>query len=182
MEYASFLAPMSPRLSLLCALVWACCWFLLRPLPGQGQVPYLVKDIAPGSQGVDPTIWGRAADTFVTLGSRVLYANRDQVWATDGTAAGTVQLAELPCGDCNGVAFLGTLGNLELFAQQDVTGASLWRTDGTSAGTIKLAGIGIVVFQSFVVLDGRLFFREAGARSARRRGGGTLDRGRTSSC
>jgi ELWxxDGT repeat protein len=150
---------MRRRLSAVCASCLACCWFLVLPLPGQGQtqIPYLVKDIAPGNQGVDPLVWGPAADSFVTLGSRVLYANRDQVWATDGTAAGTVQLAELPCGDCNGVAFLGTLGNLELFAQQG-SGASLWRTDGTRAGTFKLASIGIVVFQSFVVLDGRLFF------------------------
>jgi hypothetical protein len=79
----------------------------------------------------------------VTLGNRVLYANRDQVWVTDGTAAGTVQLADLPCLDCNGVAFLGKLGNLELFAQQEVSGASLWRTDGTRGGTIKLAGVGL---------------------------------------
>jgi ELWxxDGT repeat protein len=148
------------RLAVLCACLWACCGFLAQPLPGQGQdrIPYLVKDIAPGSQGVDPLIWGPVADTFVTLGNRVLYANQDQVWVTDGTAAGTLQLAELPCYSCNGVAFLGTLGNLELFAQQQGSGASLWRTDGTRAGTFKLAGIGFNDTLSVVTLGGQLFF------------------------
>jgi len=153
------------RLPVLAACCLACCWLLVRPLPGQGQdqVPYLVKDIDPGNRGVDPIFDGLAADSFVTLGSRVLYANRDQVWATDGTAAGTVQLAELPCNDCNGVAFLGALGNLELFAQQVGNGASLWRTDGTRAGTVKLAGIGFAGRQSFVVLRGQLFFEGCAA-------------------
>jgi ELWxxDGT repeat protein len=148
------------RLSVLCACCWACCWFLVLPLPGLGQdqVPYLVKDIAPESRGIDPVFDGLAADSFVTLGNLVLYANRDQVWVTDGTAAGTVQLADLPCLDCNGVAFLGTLGKLALFAQEEVSGASLWRTDGTRAGTIKLASIGLAGNQSIAALGGRLFF------------------------
>ncbi|HVT60378.1 MAG TPA: ELWxxDGT repeat protein [Thermoanaerobaculia bacterium] len=131
-----------------------CCWVLATPLQagGQNQIPYLVKDLAPGVV----TSSDLAADQFLTLGDRVLFANAHQVWATDGTAAGTVQLAELPCRDPNCITFLATMGRLAFFGQDHPLPGSLWRTDGTRAGTSRLASI--VSLRSFVVLGRQLFF------------------------
>jgi hypothetical protein len=57
----------------------------------QDQVPYLVKDLTPG---VDLSLQS-AANQFVVLGNRVLFANQQQAWATDGAAAGTVRMTNL---------------------------------------------------------------------------------------
>jgi ELWxxDGT repeat protein len=143
---------------------WLCAWALLVPaLPAQAedQVPYLVKDLTPGVEtGVES-----AASEFVVLGNRVLFANTDQVWGTDGTAAGTVQLADVSCNDCDGVSFVATLGGLAFFAQEQVDGATLWRTDGTRGGTVAVASLGAVPTLTFVVLGGKLFFSGCAAGS-----------------
>jgi ELWxxDGT repeat protein len=140
-----------------CALFFWLCWLALTPpLQAQveDQVPYLVKDITPGT---DPSLQ-TAARQFVVLENRVVFANTSQVWATDGTAAGTVQLAELPCDDCNGVSFVAILGAQAFFTQEQNESA-LWRTDGTRAGTVRLASLPDFPLQSsFAVLGGKLFF------------------------
>jgi ELWxxDGT repeat protein len=135
---------------------WLCWWASLaspQQAWAQDQIPYLVKDLTPG---VDASL-GYAANQFVVLGNRVLFANLAQVWATDGTAAGTVQLAEVPCNDCDGVAIVATLGAVAFFAQEQV-GSALWATDGTLGGTVMLAELGVVPQQTFAALGGKLFF------------------------
>jgi hypothetical protein len=107
--------------------VLALCWL---PLPALGQVPYLVEDIAPG---VDATI-GLDANQFLALArGTVLFANRSEVWATDGTPAGTERLAVLYCQDCNGVAFVATLGATAFFSPSSGTADPLLKSAGANA-------------------------------------------------
>ena len=77
--------------------------------------------------------------TFTPIGGSVLFAARDnangeELWTSDGTAAGTHLVRDLqPRGD-GSPAFLTVLGERVLFfAQAD--GVHLWQTDGTTAGT-----------------------------------------------
>jgi ELWxxDGT repeat protein len=103
---------------------------------------HLVRDLCPGACGSNP--FG-----LVPLGGQLLFgavATHDvstyQLWRTDGTAAGTVQLTDL-----QGVNNLeefgsGILPGAVLFAAQDPQhGRELWRTDGTSQGTFVLRDI-----------------------------------------
>src|SRR5258708_31074703 len=79
---------------------------------------------------------------FVALGNRVLFdandtTGRQGLWVTDGTAAGTSLITDVPSGPKNLVAF----GNEVLFnANASAGSAGLWVTDGTAAGTSELAG------------------------------------------
>jgi ELWxxDGT repeat protein len=138
---------------------WACAWALALPLPApaQNQVPYLVSDITPGIDDSIPQ-FGVGTGEFLSLGDRVLFASTGEVWATDGTPAGTVQLAYSSCHDCYGNGFVATIGPLAFFTLVETTNASLWRTDGTRAGTFKLASLGFAPEHSYPVLDGHLFF------------------------
>ncbi|MDF1799503.1 MAG: hypothetical protein P1V81_10035 [Planctomycetota bacterium] len=66
-----------------------------------------------------------------------------ELWRTDGTAAGTYEVADLVPGPTGSKpeAFL-CVGNLVYFTAEDaVRGRELWRTDGTSPGTFLLADI-----------------------------------------
>lgn len=62
----------------------------------------------------------------VRLGDRLLFGLRNQLWATDGSAAGTSQIATL-------TSFFSPMGigNAQLF----FGGSGIWTTDGTAAGT-----------------------------------------------
>jgi ELWxxDGT repeat protein len=60
-----------------------------------------------------------------------------ELWASDGTAAGTVGLAEIfPGPQGSFPVFLGKAGGNLFFAATDPThGRELWKTDGSAAGT-----------------------------------------------
>ena len=79
---------------------------------------------------------------FAVLGGRVIFngsdaGGRDNLWVTDGTAAGTTQLTFAGSGGLFAGVFDGfaVLGSKALFAGIN----NLWVTDGTSAGTRQLA-------------------------------------------
>lgn len=80
---------------------------------------------------------------------KVLFAGDDgthgqQLWVTDGSAAGTVMLATINPNAPNyaNINSITPLGNgRAVFQATDVTGsASVWVTDGTTAGTAEIAG------------------------------------------
>jgi hypothetical protein len=85
---------------------------------------------------------------FTVLGGKVLFAGvdaklRDNLWVTDGTSAGTKELAVANAnsfGLFNPVTpHFAVLGNLVLFEGTDAKGSvGLWVTDGTSSGTHEL--------------------------------------------
>ncbi len=115
---------------------------LIAPLTLRAQSPYLVKDIntitANNPQASSP-------GNFFRYGSRVFFAattfSGKELWATDGTQAGTVQVADIfSASSSNPSQFVVVNGKL-LFNARDSHGEELWSTDGTSAGTRLLADI-----------------------------------------
>jgi ELWxxDGT repeat protein len=103
----------------------------------------------------------------VVVGSQALFlayarlAEEDQtvsLWATDGTVAGTRQIAELAVG----VPFLHAVGGLAVIDVSTFPGGApgsrLWRTDGTAAGTRELPLPPAVVANGDIVQLGSAFF------------------------
>ena len=91
-----------------------------------GSTPQLIKNLWPGS---DVTL-----HDFVVLGNRVLFTGDSpagvQLWATDGTPAGTIPLGGMQPRNTT------VVGNVVYFSALDgVNGRELWRSDGTAAGT-----------------------------------------------
>lgn len=102
--------------------------------------PELVKDIRPGPSSSNP-------EKLLAIGSRLFFGADDGVaglepMATDGSAAGTVALADiwagpnaslnLGCATCNAIA-IGT--TVYFSATSGAGGFRLWKSDGTPAGT-----------------------------------------------
>ena len=91
-----------------------------------------------GSSDPGPAVW---------TGSRFLFAADDglhgrELWSTDGTATGTLFLADInhqtagPQPSDSNPDFFAPLGSSFLFAADDgVNGRELWATDGTAPGT-----------------------------------------------
>ncbi|MFM7792129.1 MAG: ELWxxDGT repeat protein, partial [Microcystis panniformis] len=63
----------------------------------EDSVPFLVKDIYPGSFGPYPSnLTARGNTLFFTAYDSV---NGEELWRSDGTAAGTVRVADINPGD-----------------------------------------------------------------------------------
>ncbi len=102
--------------------------------------------------------YNTAAPDFTALGAKVLFAGQDasghpNLWVTDGTSAGTSELAVaganadglfsqnfFPSGFSPGLTVLGTRALFEGYDASGIDG--LWVTDGTSAGTSELTVAG----------------------------------------
>lgn len=101
-----------------------------------------------------------------------------ELWKSDGTLLGTVQIADINAtfGSIKGdiIIFPSTLGSFpenftpyagELFftADDGVTGRELWKTDGTALGTVQVADINVQTFvgsdpEHLTVSGGVLYF------------------------
>ncbi len=103
----------------------------------------LVLDINPGADGsLSGSVPVPGPALFGVLGSRLFFAANDgtagsELWASDGTAAGTTRVAEINAGaDGSGPRDFARLGTKLFFRAHDVAhGGELWSTDGTEAGT-----------------------------------------------
>ena len=119
-----------------------------------------VTDLRPGAEGSLP--WG-----LIACGARLFFGANDGsspgVYTSDGTAAGTVRLANAilgtydPVGCLDGVAYFhGATG---------ASGGELWRSDGTAAGTALLAdivpGSASSNPEGFIPFQGQLYFQAA---------------------
>ncbi|HYI12049.1 MAG TPA: ELWxxDGT repeat protein [Thermoanaerobaculia bacterium] len=98
----------------------------------------LVRDIAPGRDSGVPT---NRFGAF-TVNGRVVFVGKDfaygeEAWASDGTAEGTVRLADIvPGRGSSDILFGKVAGSLLYFtATSPALGTELWRTDGTPGGT-----------------------------------------------
>ncbi|MES1240572.1 MAG: hypothetical protein ABUT39_03040 [Acidobacteriota bacterium] len=143
------------------ALVLVC---LLCALPAFGRDPYLVKDINPLPG--DPA--DSAPDNFVSLGPVALFSADDgvtgrELWRSDGTAAGTWQVADICQPDCSGNPYsYAVAGGKYFFYAADGSSsyyASLWVSDGTPGGTFPLLSGGSVRPTSVrLAVEGVLYF------------------------
>ena len=97
---------------------------------------------------------------LAALGGKVLFqacaGAEDWIWASDGTAAGTIRLpaTSAPCAPPRVFSRFQRAGALAYFAWND----KLWRTDGTPAGTIALLDLPPFLFPRMGELDGELVF------------------------
>ena len=136
-------------------------WFSDRELTSLTMLP----EINPGpGDGVD----GVLEDGIHFDGRYFFFGDNDafgeELWVTDGTAAGTELVADIRLGPANaGPRELFVHDGLLYFrARDDTSGREPWVTDGTAAGTVRLADIATGTLSSaptgFSVLDGRVVF------------------------
>ena len=128
----------------------------------QGQTAYLVTDLSPGEGGRE----GSSPSQALAAGNRLIFLanpavidqpSTEELWVTDGTAAGTQQLPDPCTNNFCGVAtqLIAAVGGLAFLAEAPPGGPAVWRTDGTRAGTFPLPTAGIVL--SSVTLGGNLY-------------------------
>ena len=146
--------------------------------PGSGAGPVLVHDVntTPLDEGMVPD--GSHFSGGLEIDGVLYFAARDrahgnELWRSDGTAAGTWRVDDVCPGPCDADPVpLAALGGRLLFAAGDgVHGVELWSTDerpgsaepiheATPGPNLHYAGFGAA---GFVELDGWLFFEERGA-------------------
>ena len=115
---------------------------LLLALPAWGQTPRLVEDINPDPESGDSNPAG-----FVALGDTAVFrametTTGNELWRSDGTAAGTWRLTDVFQGDpsSNPVPFAVADRLVFFSAQEGPTddAQGIWATDGTPGGTVRL--------------------------------------------
>jgi len=122
---------------------------LAGPL-ARAQTAYLVADLAPGESGnaaTNPYNLFAAGNHVFFSGSPTPYPLDlfQQLWVTDGTAAGTRRLPDLCGGQCFFLPhFYAAAGNVAFFSLSGSRNGGgvtqqLWRSDGTPAGTFAVS-------------------------------------------
>ncbi|QDU65110.1 hypothetical protein [Engelhardtia mirabilis] len=134
----------------------------------------IAVDLLPGPDSSIPT-------DFLRVGSRAYFVARTgpsgvgRLWVTDGTAAGTVQVADVQISTTTGVRPLfdaeGVGGAEVFFIGYDASGWELWRSDGTASGTLRVTDIAAGVASSDprdgAVVGGELCFSATDAAHGR---------------
>jgi ELWxxDGT repeat protein len=150
--------PKPPTLSGIAAL-------LLLVATSASAAPFLIKDINPGTGcsgrvGSDPSGGIRLGDSVVFRACG--RANDAQLWKTDGTPEGTVQVSHIDTGGEQGPLLDRSItvdGRLFFVAEDANAGEELWVTDGTPEGTARVTTfVDDPDFDSFVEMDGHVFF------------------------
>jgi ELWxxDGT repeat protein len=137
---------------------------------GTSNGTVLVRDIFPGvyTNG-NGTYGNRGNPEFLTnLAGKLVFSANDstgtEVWASDGTSNGTVQLLDIQpgAGASNPRDFTPVGGVAYFRASNTANGNELWRTNGTSAGTFLVRNIATGAASSSPVsltnVNGTLFF------------------------
>ncbi|MBM7518208.1 ELWxxDGT repeat protein [Nocardioides nitrophenolicus] len=101
----------------------------------------LLKDLNTRTETYEGTTHPESSSpfSFTALGDRLYFAADDgdqtELWATDGTAAGTRPVVDHPPEDFFHARRLAAVGDTLFFSGYDTNGEELWRSDGTPAGT-----------------------------------------------
>lgn len=131
------------------------------------QMPLLVKDIYPGIfSGVQTTSNAAVVGNTLYFTSRGVTSGDEELWKTDGTAAGTVLAKDINTGSGTSFQKFRAVFNDKLYltAQTPALGVELWQTDDIE-GAILAAGdpcLGLcsgASGESFVEYNGKLYFR-----------------------
>ena len=148
-------------LSLLSLVSLSALGCLLCAVPARGLEPYLVKDINPVPEPANS--WPRQ---FVTVGSVALFQASDgitgeELWRSDGTAAGTWQVSDL-CqpSACDSILEGFALTRRHYFFRilDGSLSWNLWATDGTPAGTVQLNSSPAYAFGDGLAVGDVLYF------------------------
>ena len=124
---------------------------LALALPSLAIAPPIAAATHPGS---DPS-------QITAVGTRVFFvattaAHGDELWVTDGTKAGTHEVADIRTGPFSSEpGALTPKGDKVYFFADDGSGRALWKSDGTAIGTKRLGGGS---GQGLTNVNGRLFF------------------------
>ena len=107
-------------------------------------------------------------EKFVQMGNDAYFVADDgvsgtELWKTDGTENGTVQVADvLPGPDASSPSDLTVIGNDLFFIAFDANGETdLWKSDGTTAGTVEVFDAdpnGVYYLKDLTASGGKLFF------------------------
>lgn len=136
----------------------------------------LVKDIFPGIVNLVPN---SGNPNFLTNVNGTLYfratnaAGGTELWKSDGTSTGTVQVKDVYAGayhsDPTGLTNMN--GTLYFSARDVAAGTELWKSDGTTAGTVQVMDIFGGTSGSFpndlLNVNGTLFFSAYDVASGR---------------
>jgi ELWxxDGT repeat protein len=106
----------------------------------------VVSPARPLDQPQYPTVFmGLPAGMAATSNKLFVVKSDGQLWATDGTATGEVQLTRFSFGfgPPASIGLLTAVGAKMYFAATDSTGRQLWVSDGTAAGTRVVKALGL---------------------------------------
>ena len=133
--------------------------------------PYLVKDIKPGVDSYSDPL--SSNPSYLTVFNGALYfsaednTNGNELWKTDGTAAGTVIVKDINPGvassstprSSNPSDLTVFNGALYFWASDYIQDKQLWKTDGTAAGTLRVTKINSAFYLSgLTVFNNALYF------------------------
>jgi ELWxxDGT repeat protein len=155
-----------------CTTVAAAVWLavtagvLAGAAPASAAVasPVLVSDINPGANSSSPGAFAVVNQTLFFSAADGTHG--DELWRSDGTAAGTSMVKDINPGSANSVPtdLTNVGGTLFFFADDGLHGVELWRSDGTAAGTTLVKDINPAgsasshVNGDLVNVNGTLFF------------------------
>jgi ELWxxDGT repeat protein len=138
---------------------------------------YVSDGTAAGTKPV--AVLPRAAGDFAVVGSTLYFVTGSgahysfsQLWKSNGTAAGTVMVADFNTASFNNSDGLGQLTNAGgtlyfTVANNSVYGAELWKSDGSAAGTVLVKDIYSGSYGSnpsyLTVVNNKLYFAAEGA-------------------
>jgi ELWxxDGT repeat protein len=131
----------------------------------------MVADLNPMGDAIRSSTYLRPM--LAEVGGVLLFAADDgthgqELWRTDGTAAGTTPVADINPGPGDGIKFTDPLdfavadGKLFFAANDGTHGSRLWMSDGTTKGTTQASNLSFPYFnptQAIANVNGSLFFQ-----------------------
>ncbi len=116
----------------------------------------LIKDILPLTGSSMPNglnvFWEKNGSFyFKAYNTEDVGPKNEEIWMSNGTAAGTKMLKEINTGDFSSESrdYFPFEGNLYFAAKNINYGNELWKTDGTSAGTVMVKDINPGIYSCF---------------------------------
>lgn len=129
-----------------------------------------IRSLAQGELGSRSTsAFAQRGQPYLTINGTTFFSANDgssgnELWASDGTTAGTRRVTDLRLGASGSdPTFLTAFSNSLLFFANDGRGHALWQSDGTEAGTtlVKIFSIQASTVSKPVIHNGLLLFEIA---------------------